>query len=190
VDGALYESPESAVEMAAPAMKLTLIIEATQDPGFIPKLIPLLTEISLQEVLEQPFVAKLLPPLLEQHEKAINLIRERSEYRDGTIFFDISDHLLEGFNKFIPYYLFPQATYSIGLSKSSFRTKVAVGSNPWTKANPDEMVNLAKVCERYGGGGHARVGAISFSPDRSDEAREAAKVIVAELRARNPFPGL
>jgi len=26
------------------------------------------------------------------------------------------------------------------------------------------------------------VGAISFSPDRSDEARAAAKVIVAELR--------
>ena len=33
VDGALYESPEAAVEMAAPAMKLTLIIESTQDPS-------------------------------------------------------------------------------------------------------------------------------------------------------------
>ena len=189
VDGALYESPEAAVEMAAPAMKLTLIIEATQDPQFIPRLIPLLTELPLSEVLEQPFVSSLLPPLLEQHQKSIALIRDRAEYRDGTIFFDISDHLLEGFNKFIPYYLYPQATYSIGLSKSSFRTKVAVGSNPWTKARPEEMVNLAQVCERYGGGGHARVGAISFSPDRSDEAREAAKVIVAELRERNPFPG-
>ena len=30
VDGALYESPESAVEMAAPAMKLTLVIESTR----------------------------------------------------------------------------------------------------------------------------------------------------------------
>jgi len=189
VDGALYESPETAVEMAAPAMKLTLIIEATQDPEFIPRLIPLLTELPLAEVLEQPFVASLLPPLLEQHKRAIELIRERAEYRDGTIFFDISDHLLEGFNKFIPYYLYPQATYSIGLSKSSFRTKVAVGSNPWTKARPEEMVNLAQVCERYGGGGHARVGAISFPPERSDDARAAAKVIVAELREKNPFPG-
>ena len=182
VDGAKYESPESAVEMAAPAMKLTLIIEATQDPEFIPKLIPLLTSLPLAEVLEQPFVASLLPPLLEQHVRAIELIRSRAEYRDGTIFFDISDHLLEGFNKFIPYYLYPQATYSIGLSKSSFRTKVAVGSNPWTRTDPATMVNLAAVCERYGGGGHARVGAISFPPDREDQARDAAKVIVAELR--------
>jgi hypothetical protein len=183
VDGALYESPESAVEMAVPAMKLTLIIESTQDPAFIPRLIPLLTEMPLAQVLEEPFVAPLLLPLLEQHQRAVALIRERSQYRDGVIFFDISDHQMEGFNKFIPYYLYPQSTYSIGLSKSSFRTKVAVGSNPWTKANPAQMVNLAQVCERYGGGGHARVGAISFPPDRADEARTAAQVIVEELRA-------
>ena len=81
----------------------------------------------------------------------------------------------------------PQATYSIGLSKSSFRTKVAVGSNPWTKADPAKMVNLAQVCERYGGGGHARVGAISFPPDQADKARQAAAEIVAELRAKNPM---
>ena len=186
VDGAQYESSKAAVEMAAPAMKLTLIIESTQDPAFIPRLIPLLTEMPLAEVLLQPFVAPLLPPLLERHQQAIELIRDRAEDRDGTIFFDITDQQLEGYNKFIPYYLYPQATYSIGLSKSSFRTKVSVGSNPWTKADRSKMVNLAQVCERYGGGGHARVGAISFPAGQADQARAAAAVIVAELRATNP----
>ena len=187
VDGAKYESPQAAVEMAAPAMKLTLIIESTENPAFIPRLIPLLTEMPLAEILELGWVAPLLPPLLERHRAALELIRSRAEERDGTIFFDISDHPLEGFNKFIPYYLHPQATYSIGLSKSSFRTKVAVGSNPWTKADPAKMANLAEICERYGGGGHARVGAISFPPDKAGEARAAAKEIVAELRATKPF---
>ena len=186
VDGARYESPESAVEMAAPAMKLTLIIEANQDPEFIPRLIPLLTSMPLAEILQQPFVASLLPPLLLRHQDALELIRSRAEERNGTIFFDITDHPLEGFNKFIPYYLYPNAVYSIGLSKSSFRTKVAVGSNPWTKVDPATMVNLAQVCERYGGGGHARVGAISFPPDQEEKARAAAAEIVAELRATNP----
>ena len=183
VDGAKYESAESAVEMAAPAMKLTLIIEATEGNEFIPKLIPLLTEMPLEEILQQPFVADRLPPLLEKHRQALELIRSRAEERDGTIFFDITDHPLEGFNKFIPYYLHPQAVYSIGLSKSSFRTKVAVGSNPWTKMDPAKMVNLAQICERYGGGGHARVGAISFPPDKEADARAAAQEIVAELRS-------
>jgi hypothetical protein len=184
VDGARYESPETAVEMAAPAMKLTLIIEATQDAGFIPRLIPLLTEMPLADVLSQPFVASLLPPLLERHRQALELIRNRAEERDGTIFFDITDQALEGYNKFIPYYLYPKANYSIGLSKSSFRTKVSVGSNPWTKTDPAKMANLAEICERYGGGGHARVGAISFPPDKEVEARAAAKEIVAELRSK------
>ena len=78
-------------------------------------------------------------------------------------------HDLEGYNKFVPYYLHPECVYSVGLSKSSFRTKVSVGSNPWAKA--ENMVNLAAICERYGGGGHARVGAISFEPGRLEEAR-------------------
>lgn len=187
VDGALYESPQSAVEMADAAMKLTLIIESTQDPEFLPRLIPLLTSMPLEAALCEEFVAKLLPPLLARHEESIALIRDRSESKDGTIYFDISDKPMEGYNKFIPYYLHPEATYSIGLSKSSFRTKISVGSNPWTKADPEKMVNLATICERYGGGGHARVGAISFPPNREDEAREAAKEIVAELRAKNPL---
>ena len=77
--------------------------------------------------------------------------------------------------------LHPHCVYSVGLSKSSFRTKVSVGSNPWTTVG--HMENLAKICERYGGGGHARVGAISFAPNKFEEARRAAKEIVAELRA-------
>ena len=183
VDGALYESAKAAVEMAAPAMKLTLVIESSQDPEFVPRLIPLLTQMPLAEVIQQPFIAELLPPLLARHEQSLTLIRDRAEMQDGTIYFDITDRQLEGYNKFIPYYLHPSSTYSIGLSKSSFRTKVSVGSNPWARRKPEDMVNLANICERYGGGGHARVGAISFPPDHSDDARAAATEIVNELRA-------
>src|SRR2546427_4001788 len=42
---------------------------------------------------------------------------------------------------------------------------------------------LAKICERYGGGGHARVGAISFDVTQHEAARKAANEIVQELRA-------
>jgi nanoRNase/pAp phosphatase (c-di-AMP/oligoRNAs hydrolase) len=88
---------------------------------------------------------------------------------------------MEGYNKFVPYYLHPDCIYSVGLSKSSFRAKVSVGSNPWARA--DKLVNLAEICERYGGGGHARVGAISFEPTQLERARKVALEIVEELRA-------
>jgi hypothetical protein len=181
IDGAMYPDARTAVEMKEPAMKLTMVIEATQDFAFVPRLIPFLATKPLGEILKEPFVAELLPPLLERHQHSMAVLKERTHLEDGTIFFDISDHELEGYNKFIPYYLHPASIYSVGLSKSSFRVKVSVGSNPWAPKPP--VVNLAKICERYGGGGHARVGAISFDVSQQVEAREAAAEIVEELRA-------
>jgi hypothetical protein len=181
VDGAMYENAQSAVEMQAPAMKLTIAIEASTDRNFVKTMVPLLAYKPLAEILQEPFVAEVLPPLLERHQRSIEILRQRAREKDGTIFFDITDLDLEGYNKFIPYYLFPDSIYSIGLSKSSFRVKVSVGSNPWAKREP--TVNLARVCERYGGGGHARVGAISFEVNQAEAALKAAHEIVEELRA-------
>lgn len=181
IDGALYPDAKTAVEMKAPAMKLTMVIESAPDHGFVPKLIPLLANKSLAQILEEPFVAPLLGPLMKRHEVSIGILRERTECKDGTIFFDITDQELEGYNKFIPYYLHPESIYSVGLSKSSFRVKVSVGSNPWAPQEP--RVNLAKICERYGGGGHARVGAISFNVNQHETAIRASREIVEELRA-------
>ena len=187
VDGAKYESAKAAVEMLEPAMKLTMVIESAPDDAggsVAQKFIPLLTEMPLQEVLEQEFVQELLGPLMERHWAGLELIRERAVCEDGVISFDITDQPTEGYNKFIPYYLFPEGTYCVGLSKSSFRTKVSVGTNPWTKKSSEELVNIAGICERYGGGGHARVGAISFAVDKEEKAREAVGEIVGELKAR------
>ena len=109
VDGALYESAEAAVEMAEPAMKLTLIIESTQDPEFIPKLIPLLTEMPLSEVLAQPFVASPAAAAARASSRR-HRADSRPQRRAWTArsFFDITDRPVEGYNKFIPYYLHPQ----------------------------------------------------------------------------------
>ncbi len=181
IDGAMYEDARTAVEMKAPAMKLTMVIESAPDQNFVPKLIPLLATKSLGEIIETPFVATLLPPLLDRHQRSIAILNERTESKDGTLFFDVTDHELEGYNKFIPYYIHPESIYSVGLSKSAFRVKVSVGSNPWAPSEP--TVNLAKVCERYGGGGHARVGAISFDVTQHDAAVKASAEIVKELRA-------
>jgi nanoRNase/pAp phosphatase (c-di-AMP/oligoRNAs hydrolase) len=60
------------------------------------------------------------------------------------------------------------------------RAKVSVGTNPWTTR--ERRHNLAKLCEEYGGGGHAVVAAISFRPDELDKAREAAREIATKLR--------
>jgi hypothetical protein len=108
-------------------------------------------------------------------------MRERAKCVDGVIEFDISDKNLDGYNKFIPYYLFPDSVYCVGVSRSTSRAKVSVGTNPWT--TKERKHNLARLCEQYGGGGHAVVAAISFKPEDLESARAAAREIAQKLRS-------
>ncbi len=191
IDGAKFESADAAVGLAAPAMKLMTVIEAVSDPTFIPRLIPLLTAQPLVDTLQELFVQEQLQPRLEKHQHDITLLRSRAAADKGVITFDITDQPTEGYSKFIPYYLLPEGVYVVGLSKSSFRTKISVGTSPWTTVPTDHLANIAAICERYGGGGHARVGAISVPVDQHAEAKRIAAEVTEELKAlgqRNILP--
>jgi hypothetical protein len=181
IDGAQYASPETAVALAEPATQLALVIEAAPDPDLVARLIPQLTEHPLEEIIRLPFIERHLGPLLDRHHRSMDILKQRAEAKDGVIFFDVSDLELEGYNKFIPYFLFPNCLYSVGVSASATRAKVSVGSNPWKETNV--LRNLAELCEKYGGGGHARVAAISFASGELDRARQAAREITAILRS-------
>jgi hypothetical protein len=180
IDGAQYATPEAAVALTEPATQLALVIESAPEQGLVPKIIPDLSERPLAEMVKLPIVARHLQPLLEQHHRTIEILRKRMEVRGGVIFFDVSDLGLEGYNKFIPYMLHPEARYTVSVLKSPARSKISLGSNPW---NPDAAEdNLASIAEQYGGGGHPRVAAISLEPNDIARAREVAKEIAGKLR--------
>ncbi len=180
IDGAQYSDAKTAVELGAPAMKLTLVIEGSKGSQAVQQIIGWMREMPLDEIVKRPEVQALYQPLYDRHIQSIDMIRERAAQDGPVVTFDLTGSDLEGYNKFIPYYLFPTGTYTVAVSASSFRTKISVGSNPWSPAEPEH--NLATICERYGGGGHARVGAISLEPGQLDEARRIAREIVAELK--------
>ena len=181
IDGAQYADARTAVELGAPAMKLTLVIEATQGSGMVQQIIRKMQHLRLQEIVAEPEIQAIFQPLYQRHLESIDIIRARAQQQDGVVYFDLSGHNVEGYNKFIPYYLFPASVYTVSLSPSSVRTKISVGSNPWAPAEPKH--NLATICERYGGGGHARVGAISLEPGALERARAVAAEIVEELKS-------
>jgi hypothetical protein len=179
IDGALYDSAAQCVELAAPALQLMQVIESDPDDHFIEQIIRDLTERLLDEVATSPEVQRRFRPILARHLETLELIRRKAAYSSGVVQFDLVDDGLEGFNKFIPYYLYPQTTYSVALTRGPQRTKISVGSNPWSPR--PRTHNIATICERYGGGGHAVVGAVSFGPDEIERGREAMREIVAEL---------
>ena len=181
IDGAQFPTPESAVALAEPATQLALVIEAAPESGLVPHLIPDLAVRPMAEVIKLPLVAKHLGPLLDRHKRSVELLRQRAEIMDSVVFFDVSDLELEGYNKFIPYLLFPGSRYSVGISASPTRAKISIGSNPWNPGAAEK--NLASLAERFGGGGHPRVAAISLDPSQITRAREVAREIASQLRS-------
>jgi hypothetical protein len=181
IDGALYESAAQCVELKEPALQLMQVIEADPDDAFIEQVIRDLTKHSLETVATSNEVQRRFQPILKQHLETLEIVRKKAQYANGVVQFDLIDEGYEGFNKFIPYYLYPETTYSVALTRGPHRTKISVGSNPW--APKPRTHNIAKICERYGGGGHAVVGAVSLKPEEVEEARAAVKEIVAELES-------
>ena len=180
IDGALYESPAQCVELRSSALKLMQIIEGEKDEKFVEKIIRDLTEKSLDEILESDEIQAKLKPILERHWQTVELIKERTNYSRGVVSFDLAADDIEGYNKFIPYYFYPQTTYTVSLMQTPTRTKVSVGSNPW--APRPRRHNIAEICERYGGGGHAVVGAVSLKPEEVEKGRGIMNEIIEELQ--------
>ena len=181
IDGALYDSAAQCVELKEPALQLMQVIEGEPDEKFIERIIRDLTQRPLAEVTTSAEVRRRFQPILELHRETLEAIRRKATYDKGVVQFDLVDEGYEGFNKFIPYYLFPDATYTVALTRAPQRTKISVGSNPW--APRPRRHNIATICERYGGGGHAVVGAISFAPDEVDKGRAVLREIVEELQS-------
>ncbi len=180
IDGALYESAAQCVELRSSALKLMQVIEGEKYPAFVEKIIKALTEKSLDEIVASEEIQARLKPILEQHWKAVEIIKERSKYERGVVSFDLMGTGIDGYNKFIPYYFYPETTYTVSLSQSAFRTKVSVGSNPW--APRPRIHNIAEICERYGGGGHAVVGAVSLKPEDLELGKKITHDIIEELQ--------
>ena len=180
IDGALYESPAQCVELRSSALKLMQVIEGEKDPAFVEKIIRMLTGRSLDEIVASDEIQAKLTPILEEHWKTVEVIKERSISERGVVSFDLTGTGIEGYNKFIPYYFHPEVTYVVSLSQSSFRTKISVGSNPW--APRPRTHNIAEICESYGGGGHAVVGAVSLKPEDLELGRKYTGEIIDELQ--------
>jgi hypothetical protein len=114
-------------------------------------------------------------------------VQRLARVEGGVVTVDLTEAGVEGgSNKFITYDLFPEARYTVTVTRDAKRTKVSVGSNPW--ARPERAHDIARLCERYGGGGHAVVGAVSLQGDRVDDARRIAAEIAQALRAEPSAP--
>ena len=179
IDGAQFPSPQMAVALEEPALRIMTVLEANKSPELIPALIQRMQTESLEQIAASPLIAEPLKPLLDRHQRNIEQVRAKARYEQGVVFFDLADEGVDSLNKFIAYSLYPEARYTLWVGQGPSRAKVSLGSNPW---RPElRKHDLAAIAGRYGGGGHPVVAAVSFKPGELEKARAAYREILAEL---------
>ena len=180
IDGAQFPSPQMAVALEEPALRIMTVLEPNRDPALIPEVIRRLQTESLAQIAASPLIAGPFAPLWDKHQEDIERVRRKAVYARGVVHFDLVDEGVDSLNKFIAYALYPEARYTLWVGRGPKRAKVSLGSNPW---HPQlRQHDLSQLAGRYGGGGHPVVAAVSFKPDEAERARGAYRELLAELQ--------
>jgi len=180
IDSASFPSPEIPVELVELAPAFASLLEGSTDPQDTTKFITdLVNGLSFDDMSRDPYWSNRLNRVRQANWDAVEDVKRVQKTREGVSFVDLSASERDSFNKFIPYYLAPDALYSVGLLFYRGRYKISVGTNPWHELRHAEPVlDIGALCERHGGGGHTGVGALQLIPEEFDRAHALAHELV------------
>jgi hypothetical protein len=174
VDGALFADARAASALDEPALQLAAWLEASRDPAARVRVVAALADRPIAEVAAEPGVAAAVEVIRARRAADRDRVARAARLDGDVVVVDLADDPTGPPGKFVAYELFPAARYAVGMASAGDRLKVSVGHNPWsTRARTHD---IAKVCERWGGGGHAVVGGITLPLDVA-----AARAVLAQL---------
>jgi hypothetical protein len=179
IDSAAFPNAEMAVARKEPELGLMTVIEQLGGDDFITRYVPRLLEEPLADVARSPDITAAFGPLKATHEAFVAQVQRHAVIHGPVVLVDLFDEVIEVAGKFVTYALYPKSMYSVTLTRSKTKLKLSIGYNPW--CGSPRTHDISTICERYGGGGHAVVGAIAFALGDLTAARAAAMEIVKEL---------
>ncbi len=179
IDAARFTDADQASSFAEPAMQLAAVVQEQGGDSLLAWMIPQLAVTPLATLAAHPDVQRRLEPIKARHDALARRMELAGEQRGAVAWFDLSDAPLDTVAKFVGYKLFPTATYSVVLSRTHKRVKISVGFNPWAKR--PRTHDIARLCERYGGGGHPVVGAVSLPPGELAKGRAIVEEFIGAL---------
>jgi oligoribonuclease NrnB/cAMP/cGMP phosphodiesterase (DHH superfamily) len=143
------------------------------------RVIELLREETLENMLNDPEVKRRCQRVLDEQDKLRKILLERTTLRGNVIYVDLRGikEVPDG-NRFLIFTLFPQGNIQVKIADDTQRentTAISVGYNIF---NPTSKVNVGELLQQYGGGGHKVVGS---SRVPNDKAEQAIKEIVAAV---------
>lgn len=180
IDSARYASVEEAILGDAPAIKISHSLMRRPDQGYCQFLLENLSRSSLDEVSRMAEVSERFDEARARIQAGLARFEPSARVvAGGIVVFDIEAHAGSAISRYSPFYFFPSARYSVGVVRHTRGARITAMRNPWVDF---PSVPLGAIFERFGGGGHQRVGALILPSDRAGEASGILKEIVSEIR--------
>jgi hypothetical protein len=174
VDSATYVSVQEALFDEHPALLISRSLAIEADAQYCEFLIKTLTYSSLKETAASEQIQKRNSVAKERSALGLQRVREAIRLEGGAAVFEASG---EGvlINRYLPYYFYPQAHYSVGVVHLEGSTKITTMRNPWLDF---ESPDLGKFMQRFGGGGHQRVGSVVLENGRQNLSQEVVSALL------------
>src|SRR6478609_1913707 len=180
IDAAQFDEVQEAIDLDSPLLQVGATVTHFGDHQFYSQTIPTLLKEGVLGLAEQRTVKDKFRRLRPAIELLNRRIKSSGTMVGRVAWVNLMDEATHVVSKFRQYFEFPDAAYSVILHRTDEYLRVSVGYNPWSAAPCD--VHIGQICQQFGGGGHAVVGAIGLSADRSDEALTIAQHIIGRLQ--------
>jgi hypothetical protein len=178
IDAAAFASADEAAALATPAQQLALWIGHNRDPELSQQYIELVSRSGLDVAAREPFIARAVGELIAARHHLADVLRAKARLVGDVVLLDLLDQEPGPSPGFVAYQQFPRCAYVVSIVRGSTTVKISAGKNPWV---PGRDHDIGALCERYGGGGHSKVGGVTLRLDEADRARQTADALVDAL---------
>ncbi len=181
VDAARFDAPEEAFFAKHPALAFAEVVERHGDTKFLNEMVPRLLNTPFLELCQAPDISALSAPYAQTKLVFLAAVREHGHVDGEVAVVDLTSSSAQPAGKFASYVAFPQCRYAATLLRTKDQLKLGIGYNPWSGRPRGH--DVAALCKREGGGGHAVVGAANFPNEALDLARAALTRVTRALNA-------
>lgn len=184
VDGALYRDAQAATKLDDSTVALVQVVSHFGDAHHLTRWIDVLRRDGLEGLCEDRLLRtrwRTLRPALERYNRRV---KEAGQLVGRVAYVDLAEGQSFFANKFQQYVEFPECEYSLLLTRGKDGHRISVGHNPWNSRPCD--VNIGRICQSFGGGGHYFVGGIALPHNSAREAQHIAARIIERLQTPEP----
>lgn len=181
IDSAAYDSVEEALFGNAPALRINLSLILADGPNYAKLIVEALRSGSLSDAARMPEVTSRAAEATERIKKGLEEVRRHIHLVGDIAVLEATQNEDVVISRYAPYHFCHRARYSIVMIESETGVKITAMRNPWMEFR---SIELGALFQKYGGGGHQRIGSLVIPPARSEERSRIFADIIKDVQAQ------